>query len=118
MIQRHKGNRDAPLFGNALDVVVLDEAHLYAGTLGGEIAMLLRRVRERCGRGPSPTTFLLRAKSRRGPTPPPSYPSCAPAWEPGLTIGSIFQKPLVRQAKLDQSREMKRVHHVKCSFYM
>ena len=74
MIQRHKGNRDAPLFGNALDVVVLDEAHLYAGTLGGEIAMLLRRVRERCGRGPSPTTFLLRAKSRRGPTPPHPIP--------------------------------------------
>lgn len=47
--------RDATLFGDALDVIVLDEAHLYAGTLGGEIAMLLRRVRERCGRDASTT---------------------------------------------------------------
>ena len=36
-----------------------------------------------------------------------------------LGMGRVFHfERLVRQAKLDQSREMKRVHHVNCSFYM
>lgn len=44
--------QDAPLFGNALRVMILDEAHLYSGTLAAEIALLMRRVLMRCGRSP------------------------------------------------------------------
>ena len=40
--------QDAPLFGNALRTIVLDEAHLYNGSLATEIALLLRRVMLRC----------------------------------------------------------------------
>jgi hypothetical protein len=40
--------QDAPLFDNALRTVVLDEAHLYNGSLATEIALLLRRVMLRC----------------------------------------------------------------------
>ena len=41
--------QDAPFFGKDLGVVVLDEMHLYSGTLAAEIALLLRRVLLRCG---------------------------------------------------------------------
>ena len=41
--------QDAPLFGSALRTLVLDEAHLYNGSLAAEIALLLRRVMLRCG---------------------------------------------------------------------
>lgn len=41
--------QDAPFFGEDLSVVVLDEMHLYSGTLAAEIALLLRRVLLRCG---------------------------------------------------------------------
>lgn len=44
--------QDAPFFSEALEMVVLDEAHLYTGTLAAEITLLLRRVLERCGRTP------------------------------------------------------------------
>jgi hypothetical protein len=40
--------QDAGFFDPALDVVVLDEAHLYQGTLAAEITLLLRRVFRRC----------------------------------------------------------------------
>jgi hypothetical protein len=40
--------QDAPLFGAALRTIVLDEAHLYNGSLAAEIALLLRRVMLRC----------------------------------------------------------------------
>lgn len=40
--------QDAVFFGNSLQAVVLDEAHLYAGTLAAEITLLLRRLYERC----------------------------------------------------------------------
>ena len=40
--------QDAPFFGSALRSMVLDEAHLYSGTLAADICMLLRRVLERC----------------------------------------------------------------------
>jgi Lhr-like helicase len=42
--------QDAVFFGKALRAVVLDEAHLYTGTLAAEITLLLRRLLERCGR--------------------------------------------------------------------
>jgi Lhr-like helicase len=50
--------QDSPFFGNALSVVVLDEMHLYSGTLAAEIALLLRRVLLRCGRNPEDVMWL------------------------------------------------------------
>jgi hypothetical protein len=41
--------QDAPLFAGALRTIVLDEAHLYNGSLASEIALLLRRVMLRSG---------------------------------------------------------------------
>jgi DEAD/DEAH box helicase domain-containing protein len=41
--------QDAVFFGSALRAIVLDEAHLYTGTLAAEITLLLRRVYDRCG---------------------------------------------------------------------
>ena len=40
--------QDQDFFGPALRYVVLDEAHLYTGTLATEITLLLRRVKDRC----------------------------------------------------------------------
>lgn len=44
--------QDQCFFGDALQVLVLDEAHLYTATLAAEITLLLRRFLERCGRRP------------------------------------------------------------------
>lgn len=44
--------QDFRFFGPDLRCIILDEAHLYTGTLAAEIMMLLRRVRERCGVSP------------------------------------------------------------------
>ncbi len=41
--------QDAVLFGPALRTIILDEAHLYAGTLAAEITLLFRRLLDRCG---------------------------------------------------------------------
>jgi len=35
---------DYPLIGNALRTIIVDEAHLYTGTLAAEVSMLLKRV--------------------------------------------------------------------------
>lgn len=40
--------QDSIFFGKALQAIVLDEAHLYTGTLAAEITLLLRRLLERC----------------------------------------------------------------------
>ena len=40
--------QDAVFFGPALRTIVLDEAHLYTGTLAAEITLLLRRLLLRC----------------------------------------------------------------------
>ena len=40
--------QDAVFFGKSLRTIVLDEAHLYTGTLAAEITLLLRRLLERC----------------------------------------------------------------------
>jgi hypothetical protein len=50
--------QDGVFFGDNLRVVVLDEAHLYNGTLAAEIALLLRRLLERCGKQPEDVIFL------------------------------------------------------------
>lgn len=44
--------QDAVLFDGALRTVVVDEAHLYNGSLATDIALLLRRVILRCGKHP------------------------------------------------------------------
>lgn len=44
--------QDQVFFGSNLRCIVLDEAHLYAGTLAAEITLLLRRLYERCGLRP------------------------------------------------------------------
>ena len=44
--------QDSVFFGPGLRAVVLDEAHLYTGTLAAEITLLLRRLLLRCGRKP------------------------------------------------------------------
>lgn len=44
--------QDAVFFGNALRVFVLDESHIYAGTLAAELTLILRRILIRCGRAP------------------------------------------------------------------
>lgn len=41
--------QDAGFFGDALQCVILDEAHLYTGALAGEITLLLRRLYDHCG---------------------------------------------------------------------
>jgi DEAD/DEAH box helicase domain-containing protein len=42
--------QDSVFFGSGLRTIVLDEAHLYSGTLAAEIALLLRRVLLRANR--------------------------------------------------------------------
>ncbi|GAB6179012.1 hypothetical protein JCM14036_03310 [Desulfotomaculum defluvii] len=41
--------QDSVFFGKGLKAVVLDEAHLYTGTLAAEITLLLRRLLLKCG---------------------------------------------------------------------
>lgn len=41
--------QDKVFFGPGLQAVVLDEAHLYTGTLAAEITLLLRRLYDKCG---------------------------------------------------------------------
>lgn len=41
--------QDQCFFGRNLQVVVLDDAHLYSGTLAAEMTLLLRRLYQRCG---------------------------------------------------------------------
>lgn len=50
--------QDAPFFGPDLRALVLDEAHLYAGTLAAEITLLLRRLLLRCERAPREVLHL------------------------------------------------------------
>ena len=45
--------QDRVFFGNALRAVILDEAHLYTGTLAAEITLLLRRLYARCDVDPA-----------------------------------------------------------------
>ncbi len=44
--------QDAVFFGKSLRAIVLDEAHLYTGTLAAEITLLLRRLLDRCEQAP------------------------------------------------------------------
>ncbi|MHB8874245.1 MAG: DEAD/DEAH box helicase, partial [Myxococcaceae bacterium] len=49
--------QDSTFFDGALEAIVLDEAHLYSGTLALEIRLLLRRVAERCSKDPDRILF-------------------------------------------------------------
>lgn len=44
--------QDSVFFGPALRTIILDEAHLYAGTLAAEVTLLFRRLLDRCNRQP------------------------------------------------------------------
>jgi len=48
--------QDAVFFGENLRTIILDEAHLYSGNVAAEVALLLRRVIERCGKTPEKVT--------------------------------------------------------------
>jgi ATP-dependent helicase YprA (DUF1998 family) len=45
-------------FGPALRYIVLDEIHLYTGTLAAGTTLLLRRVRDRCQVAPARITHI------------------------------------------------------------
>jgi len=60
--------QDSIFFGPALDVVVLDEAHMYSGAMGAEIAMLLRRVLLRCNKNPEGVLFVSTSATLGGST--------------------------------------------------
>lgn len=61
--------QDACFFDEALDAIVLDEAHLYQGTLAGEMTLLLRRVLQRCGKRPEDVLVLATSATLGGGTP-------------------------------------------------
>ncbi|MDB6146539.1 MAG: box helicase [Spartobacteria bacterium] len=50
--------QDAIFFGPGLRAVVVDEAHMYTGTLAAEITLLLRRLSDRCGVPPEQLTHI------------------------------------------------------------
>lgn len=58
--------QDREFFGPALRYVVLDEAHLYTGTLAAEITLLLRRVRDRCQVLPEQVTHIATSATLGG----------------------------------------------------
>jgi len=60
--------QDREFFGPALRYIVLDEAHLYTGTLAAEITLLLRRVRDRCGVSPEQITHIATSATLGGTT--------------------------------------------------
>jgi DEAD/DEAH box helicase domain-containing protein len=51
--------QDHSVLGPALEMIVVDEAHLYNGTMAAEICLLLRRVLERSRRKPEQVLHLL-----------------------------------------------------------
>lgn len=58
--------QDAAFFGQGLDVIILDEAHLYRGTLAAEIALLLRRLLLRCERSSDQVLHLMASATLAG----------------------------------------------------
>ena len=58
--------QDSRFFGPDLRCIILDEAHLYSGTLAAEIMMLLRRVRERCGVSPDDVLHIATSATLGG----------------------------------------------------
>src|ERR1017187_7804644 len=58
--------QDQGFFGPALRYIVLDEAHLYTGTLAAEITLLLRRVRDRSRVAPEQITHVATSATLGG----------------------------------------------------
>ncbi len=58
--------QDSSLFGSALRTLVLDEAHVYSGTLAAEIALLLRRVQLRCQVQPTSVLHIAASATLEG----------------------------------------------------
>jgi len=58
--------QDAVFFGNALRTFVLDESHIYAGTLAAELTLLLRRILIRCGREPQEVLHITTSATLGG----------------------------------------------------
>jgi len=58
--------QDAPFFGSALRFFVLDEAHIYTGTLAAEITLLIRRLLLRCGRFSGQVTQVATSATLEG----------------------------------------------------
>ena len=58
--------QDATLFDRGLEVIVLDEAHLYTGTLASDIMFLLRRTLIRCGVSPEEVLHLATSATLGG----------------------------------------------------
>jgi hypothetical protein len=58
--------QDSGFFDQALEYIVLDEAHLYTGTLAAEITLLLRRLRDRCGVTPELITHIATSATLGG----------------------------------------------------
>jgi DEAD/DEAH box helicase domain-containing protein len=58
--------QDSGFFDQALEYIVLDEAHLYTGTLAAEITLLLRRLRDRCGVAPELITHIATSATLGG----------------------------------------------------
>ena len=49
---------DYPLIDNALRTIILDEAHLYTGTLAAEVSLLLRRVVTKANKNNSDILYI------------------------------------------------------------
>ena len=58
--------QDAAFFGPSLRALVLDEAHLYGGTMAAEITLLLRRLRLACGVRPGDVTHYATSATLGG----------------------------------------------------
>jgi DEAD/DEAH box helicase domain-containing protein len=58
--------QDTVFFGNALRTFVLDESHIYAGTLAAELTLLLRRILIRCSREPQEVLHITTSATLGG----------------------------------------------------
>ena len=62
------GHRISVSSGRNCAVVILDEAHMYTGTLAAEIALLLRRLYQRCGVDPDKLLQIATSATLGGTT--------------------------------------------------
>ena len=58
--------QDAVFFGPALRTFVLDESHIYAGTLAAELTLLMRRILLRCGKEPKQVLHITSSATLGG----------------------------------------------------
>ena len=82
LLMTRQNERDRTVIGNSgdLDFLVLDELHTYRGRQGADVAMLVRRVRDRLVQTSLPSASVRRppwrAKGKRN-----RAPSRLPAWQ-------------------------------------